>query len=922
MAGHRTAAASARAQPMSARATGVRTHANVRTAIPTLPTSPTPPPLAPRKKNGKPEKKTVPKTFANMPNVKALTPTELTSLPAFIKENDDQLNDIGGLLIRPPLGHKHPKSLLRQSDMFLPKEQPLPFCPVKRDEDGNATLNQFEDQRRSTTVGKFMKMARKQDKDAAFVNDLERYFWPKTLLKVEDEDDVEMYVYGNDIDGRRFIDKNGKLQEYEIDKQGRPSRKRTRDGKKKDDGKGGSAKREHAKGGKKNVKGKKAGGRKKTVRRSRKTSSSGAGDIVARKLNFDESDIDDPESLDTMSGDDELAENSPSFGDDRNEPSDAWKRANGVPRKARQGRQEGNDKRCATDAAFEKKGEELDKERKLNLPPPKKYPVYPAPKTLREFLITFAGAARRWRYNPSMAPMAERFPPLRTVWNYTNDGYVSDDDVNQSAKGDFGGCTLRLQRKKREVDPFRSMEEPRELLCDLDDRPAFADVWSVNRDGSLKFLPLMPGINFPMFYIGARLTRFCWHVEDLDLCSVGYLHPIKGCKPKTWYLIPPCDAKKFENFAAKKFAELGISVSREQSAAWLVKWKTSMFHPNELRAAGITVYRMVQEPGDFIVTAPNAYHCGFNSGLNLLEAVNYCPEFWIPAGRKAAAKARKESTPVVIPVEMLIARNAQDMCEMAEKIGEDVLKAEVRPYHREVALMLGEEELKKDPKQSDRAYTVAQALWAYLRDGEIAARLYQKKTGARILAWNETEFFARELDIGADYGPDAGIQCTKCQYTSHFYAAACYDCSKEKRARCCNCFGERCCGTRGHETVIIRRYSRTKLMKMIHCLERIAEMYISPQNEVIRHRMVWPGATKHEQATALWEVIEQENKEMEGVVEDVWTKDGIVKQEEEILDEGSDMTDEEMEAADRRRVEAMEPARKRRKTTANGSGGR
>lgn len=34
---------------------------------------------------------------------------------------------------------------------------------------------------------------------------------------------------------------------------------------------------------------------------------------------------------------------------------------------------------------------------------------------------------------------------------------------------------------------------------------------------------------------------------------------------------------------------------------------------------GVPVYRVVHEPGSFIVTMPDAYHSGFNCGFNVAE---------------------------------------------------------------------------------------------------------------------------------------------------------------------------------------------------------------------------------------------------------------------------------------------------------------
>ena len=46
---------------------------------------------------------------------------------------------------------------------------------------------------------------------------------------------------------------------------------------------------------------------------------------------------------------------------------------------------------------------------------------------------------------------------------------------------------------------------------------------SLLRASLLRFSPLIPGVNYPMTYIGARNTFFCWHVEDNHLYATNYL---------------------------------------------------------------------------------------------------------------------------------------------------------------------------------------------------------------------------------------------------------------------------------------------------------------------------------------------------------------------------------------------------------------
>jgi len=54
-----------------------------------------------------------------------------------------------------------------------------------------------------------------------------------------------------------------------------------------------------------------------------------------------------------------------------------------------------------------------------------------------------------------------------------------------------------------------------------------------------------------------------------------------------------------------------------------------------LAAANIPLTKAIQQPGEFVITMPSAYHFGWNSGFNCAEAVNFATERWINIGLRA-----------------------------------------------------------------------------------------------------------------------------------------------------------------------------------------------------------------------------------------------------------------------------------------------
>ncbi|ORZ14224.1 JmjC domain, hydroxylase-domain-containing protein [Absidia repens] len=152
--------------------------------------------------------------------------------------------------------------------------------------------------------------------------------------------------------------------------------------------------------------------------------------------------------------------------------------------------------------------------------------------------------------------------------------------------------------------------------------------WNVNRlDNVLNQIgETLPGVNTPYLYFGMWKSTFPWHVEDMDLYSINYLH---FGAPKQWYAIPGSYNKRFESVMQTTFFQ------QSKACPEFLRHKTQIASPSFLANNGIPVHRCVQHEGEFMITFPFGYHSGYNLGFNCAESVNFALSSWLDIGRQA-----------------------------------------------------------------------------------------------------------------------------------------------------------------------------------------------------------------------------------------------------------------------------------------------
>ncbi|EPZ35179.1 JmjC-domain-containing protein [Rozella allomycis CSF55] len=171
--------------------------------------------------------------------------------------------------------------------------------------------------------------------------------------------------------------------------------------------------------------------------------------------------------------------------------------------------------------------------------------------------------------------------------------------------------------------------------------------WNLSKlDDQLKCLTnKIPGVNTPYLYFGTWKATFAWHVEDLDLYSINYMH---FGEPKQWYAIPRAFKRRFEELMKNIF-------SRDfQVCPEFLRHKSVLVSPIFLRKNGIPVVRMRHYPGEFMITFPYGYHAGFNYGFNAAEAINFALEDWVTNYGLAARSCKCRPDSVKMDKEKLL----------------------------------------------------------------------------------------------------------------------------------------------------------------------------------------------------------------------------------------------------------------------------
>lgn len=142
-----------------------------------------------------------------------------------------------------------------------------------------------------------------------------------------------------------------------------------------------------------------------------------------------------------------------------------------------------------------------------------------------------------------------------------------------------------------------------------------------NNSGSLlRSLGPIMGVTVPTLHVGMVFSACCWYRDPHSLPWIEYLHTGGS---KIWYGIPNSVGDNFQ----KALTKLVPNYCRNQGI-WLPS-DTVMLPPSLLIESGVSLCRVVQEPGEFIVVFPKAFTSSISTGYVVSESVFFAPPSWL-----------------------------------------------------------------------------------------------------------------------------------------------------------------------------------------------------------------------------------------------------------------------------------------------------
>ena len=153
------------------------------------------------------------------------------------------------------------------------------------------------------------------------------------------------------------------------------------------------------------------------------------------------------------------------------------------------------------------------------------------------------------------------------------------------------------------------------------------------------------GVTAPTLHIAMLYSCVCWYRDPHNLPWIEYLH---SGAPKIWYSISSQNEASF-NSAMKKLVPNMI----REGPFWLPA-DTTMVSPATLSKHGVTVTRVVQYPGQFILVLPGAFTSSLSTGYTLSESVYFARQQYLDRVEQVFSLFSSNREPAMFSLERLV----------------------------------------------------------------------------------------------------------------------------------------------------------------------------------------------------------------------------------------------------------------------------
>ncbi|XP_026750244.1 uncharacterized protein LOC113510896 isoform X2 [Galleria mellonella] len=174
---------------------------------------------------------------------------------------------------------------------------------------------------------------------------------------------------------------------------------------------------------------------------------------------------------------------------------------------------------------------------------------------------------------------------------------------------------------------------------------------SQNEGNVLRSLGSVLGVTVPTLHLGMMFSTSCWHRDPHGLPWIEYMH--RG-PPKIWYGIPD---EQSDNF--RKAVETLCPTSCQNKSIWLPS-DITMIPPELLREHNVTLSRVEQSPGEYVIVFPKAYSCSISTGYTQSESVYFATDAWLAGVDRVFHELRENCEPTMFSLEQLLLAIAAD----------------------------------------------------------------------------------------------------------------------------------------------------------------------------------------------------------------------------------------------------------------------